>query len=497
MSLERMNFIGGQYRESHAKGRIQVFNPASDQLVCSVPDSNKNDVDIAVSSALKALPEWKATPAISRARILFRFRELLEKHSLEITTRLSNEHGKTREDSAAELARAIDVVEFACGVPELLKGEHSRNAAKGIDCWSIMQPVGVCVGITPFNFPAMVPLWMIPIALACGNTFVLKPSEKDPSAPALYPELLKEAGLPDGVLNLVHGSADTVNHLLEHPDVHAVSFVGSSSVAESIYQKASAHGKRVQALGGAKNHALVLEDADLDLAAEQLTGAAYGSAGERCMAISVVVAIGKKTGDQLVEKLARKIENLTVGSWQSSPDFGPLITQQHYSNVVSLIEKGIEEGADLCVDGRNKEFPCGSFIGPSLFDSVTETMSIYQQEIFGPVLCVVRVESYEEALRLVNQHSYGNGAAIYTRSGAIANHFCEQCEAGMVGVNVPIPVPVAWHCFGGWKNSMFGPLNMHGPDGVRFFTKMKTVTSRWPESLSGQLQETLNIPVTR
>ncbi|MGI9282520.1 MAG: CoA-acylating methylmalonate-semialdehyde dehydrogenase [Endozoicomonas sp.] len=494
MSVSRQNFVGGVGRDSAGGRIIKVFNPATEDETCRVPDSSWEDVDLAVKSAEKALPGWSEVPPVSRSRVLMRFRELLEKNRSEISGLISQEHGKTREDASAELSRAIDVLEFACGIPQLLKGEHSHHAASSIDCWSMMLPVGVCAGITPFNFPAMVPLWMISIALACGNTFILKPSEKDPSAPSLFPELLQDAGLPDGVFNLVHGSADSVNAILDHPGIGAVSFVGSTPVAKHVYERGSAAGKRVQALGGAKNHAVVLPDADLDLVADQLAGAAYGSAGERCMAISVVVAVGDEVGDQLADRLSAHARHLKVGAFDTQPDLGPLISMEHREKVLGLVDLGVKEGARLLVDGREAFFEKGSFLAPCLFDAVEPDMAIYQQEIFGPVLCIVRVSDYQQALDLIASNPYGNGSAIFTGSGKLARHFCEHADTGMVGVNVPIPVPVAWHCFGGIKQSLFGPLHMHGPDGVRFFTRMRTVTARWPENLTGQREANLNIP---
>ena len=491
MSQLLPNYISGASCDSSSDISIPVVNPATEQELCCIPDSDATDVNLAVISAKKALPDWKTTPPVVRARILFRFRDQLEKYQKDLAGIISREHGKTRDDAMAEISRALDVIEFACGIPQLLKGEHSRSVGKGIDCWSEMHPVGVCAGITPFNFPAMVPLWMFPIAIGCGNTFILKPSEQDPSAPAMFPEMLHKAGLPDGVFNLLHGSASTVGSLLTHPDINAISFVGSTSVAEHIHQVGSESGKRVQALGGAKNHAVVMPDADLDLTAEQLTGAAYGSAGERCMAISVVVAVGDKTADALVSRLSEKVQQLTIGPGDAHPDMGPLISLPHLQRVLRLIESGIKEGAGLKVDGRNHSQDKGWFLGASLFDHVTSEMQIYRNEIFGPVLCVMRVSSYDEAINLIHQHEYGNGSAIFTGCGKTARQFCEDSETGMVGINVPIPVPAAWHCFGGWKRSLFGPLHMHGPDGVRFFTRMKTITARWPFDLA---ESTMNMP---
>ena len=492
MSQLLPNYIDGQCLDSASEEVIPIINPATEEELCLIPDSDAIDVGLAVNAAKKALPEWRQIPPVARARILFRFRDQLEKHQKELAAVISREHGKTVDDALAEISRALDVVEFACGIPRLLKGEHSQNVGRGVNSWSEMHPVGVCAGITPFNFPAMVPLWMFPIAIGCGNTFILKPSEQDPSAPAMFPEMLQKAGLPDGVFNILHGSANTVNGLLKHPDIRAISFVGSTRIAEHIYRTGSESGKRIQALGGAKNHAVVMADADLDLAVDQLVGAAYGSAGERCMAISVVVTVGEKTADALVAKLAERVSKLTIGSGDRNPDMGPLISKGHRERVLKLIESGLEDGAILRVDGRHHGMDKGWFLGGCLFDHVLPGMQIYQNEIFGPVLCVVRVSSYGEAISLVHQHEYGNGSAIFTGCGKTARQFCEDSETGMVGVNVPIPVPAAWHCFGGWKRSLFGPLHMHGPDGVRFFTRMKTITARWPFDLPGQ---NMNMPI--
>ncbi len=486
MSTLLQNHIGGKLVKSTSIRQIEIIDPATESYRCSIPASNGNDVDKAVIAAQQALEGWRHTPPIARARILFRFRDLLEQQKKTLADLISKEHGKTHEDAMAELSRAMDVLEFACGIPQLLKGEHSRNSSLQVDTWSLMQPVGVCAGITPFNFPAMVPLWMFPIALGCGNTFILKPSEKDPSAPSMFPELLHDAGLPDGVFNLIHGDSEAVDCLLKHAGVNAVSFVGSTPVAEHVYKIASGTGKRVQALGGAKNHAIVMPDADLDEVAGQVTGAAFGSTGERCMAISVVVTVGDDTGSKLVERLSSRISKLSTGAYHEKPDMGPLINRQQKERVLSLIESGINEGASLIVDGRVTSNKNGWFVGGCLFDHVTPDMQIYQKEIFGPVLCVVRAENYQEALKISNSPQYGNGSAIFTRCGKTAQHFCEQSETGMVGINVPIPVPVAWHCFGGWKRSLFGPLHMHGPDGVRFYTRMKTITARWPQHTKDQ-----------
>jgi len=463
-----------------------VWDPGRGVEQARVPLADANVVDLAVGSAKHALPGWADTPPLRRARVLFRFKELLEAHADELARIIVAEHGKVLEDAKGELTRGIEVVEFACGIPHLLKGEYSEQVGTDVDSWSMRQPVGVCAGITPFNFPMMVPMWMFPVAIACGNTFVLKPSERDPSASVRVAELLIEAGLPPGVFNVVHGDRETVDALLRHPDVGAVSFVGSTPIARSIYSIASEGGKRVQALGGAKNHAVVMPDADLDQTVAALTGAAYGSAGERCMAISVAVAVGS-IADELVARLAEKARGLTVGIG-SDPDseMGPLVTREHRDRVASYLERGTVEGATLVVDGR--EAPAASkdgfFLGASLFDHVQPKMSIYQDEIFGPVLCVIRVPDFDAALALIHANRYGNGVAIFTQSGRAAREFTRRVQVGMVGVNVPIPVPMAYHSFGGWKESLFGDHAVHGPDGVHFYTRMKTVTSRWPVGTS-------------
>jgi malonate-semialdehyde dehydrogenase (acetylating)/methylmalonate-semialdehyde dehydrogenase len=429
--------------------------------------------------AAAALTAWAATPPLQRARVLFRFKELIEQHRDELAALITAEHGKVLADARGEVTRGLEVVEFACGIPHLLKGEFSENVGSGVDSWSLRQAVGVCVGITPFNFPAMVPLWMFPIAIACGNTFILKPSEKDPSCPLRLAELFTEAGLPPGVFNVLNGDREAVDALLTHPQVSAVSFVGSTPVAMHVYRTAAEHGKRVQALGGAKNHMVVLPDADVELAANALMGAAYGSAGERCMAISVAVAVGA-AGDRLVKALQPKLAALTIGPGTTDVDMGPLVTSEHRERVRGYIDAGVSEGATLVVDGRPRTIAGeGFFLGPSLFDHVTPSMRIYREEIFGPVLVVVRAGSFAEALQLVSAHEFGNGTSIFTRDGRAAREFASQVAAGMVGINVPIPVPMAFHSFGGWKRSLFGDLNVHGPDGVRFYTRLKTVTARW------------------
>jgi malonate-semialdehyde dehydrogenase (acetylating)/methylmalonate-semialdehyde dehydrogenase len=445
--------------------------------------ADATDVARAVQAAQDAAGGWRATTPLRRARILTRFRELLERDQENLAALITEEHGKVLSDARGSVQRGIEVVEFACGAPHLLKGEHSGGVARDVDAYSRLQPLGVCVGITPFNFPAMVPLWMFPMALACGNTFVLKPSEKVPSASMRMAELLAQAGLPAGVFNVVHGDREAVDALLVHPGVSAVSFVGSTPVAQHVYRTASAAGKRVQALGGAKNHAVVLPDADLEFAADAVTGAAFGSAGERCMAISVVVAVGD-AGDRLVARLSEKARGLRIGPGTvETSEMGPLVSQLHRDRVRGYVDKGVGEGAELVVDGRSlvvRGHENGFFLGPSIFDRATAGMSIYQDEIFGPVLVVMRAATLDEALALVNQNPYGNGCAIFTRSGAAARKFEEQVEVGMVGINVPIPVPMAFFSFGGWKASLFGDLHVHGMESVSFYTRTKAVTSRWP-----------------
>ncbi|MDF2153527.1 CoA-acylating methylmalonate-semialdehyde dehydrogenase [Vibrio sp. CAU 1672] len=481
------NYINGQTVASHSGRVASVFNPATGQQIKQVVLSSAAEVAEAVSIADKAFVTWSKTTPLKRARVMFRFKALLEQHMDELARMISVEHGKVYSDAVGEVTRGLEVVEFACGIPHLQKGEHSANAGTGVDSHSLMQPLGVCVGITPFNFPAMVPMWMFPIALATGNTFVLKPSEKDPSVAIRLAELLKQAGLPDGVFNVVNGDKEAVDALLTHPQVEAVSFVGSTPIAEYIYATASNHGKRCQALGGAKNHCVLMPDADLEMAANAIMGAAYGAAGERCMALSVVVAVGNVVADKLIDLLSAKIARMRVGPGLAEGpenDMGPVISAQHKQNICDYISSGEAQGAKLLVDGRdftvsgNEE---GYFVGPTLLDNVAPNMTVYQEEIFGPVLSLVRVDHYDKALELINQHQYGNGTAIFTQDGETARQFGEEVQAGMVGVNVPIPVPMAFHSFGGWKRSIFGPLNVHGTDGVRFYTKMKTITSRWPE----------------
>ena len=480
------HYIGGKTANGRSRRFGEVFNPATGEQAAQVAFAGADEVDAAVAAAAQAFAPWAAMPPVRRARVLFKFKDLVEQNLDELARRVTAEHGKTFSDAKGSVARGLEVVEFACGIPHLLKGEYSDSVGTGVDSWSLRQPLGVCAGITPFNFPAMVPMWMFPVAIAVGNTFVLKPSEKDPSCGALMAELLAEAGLPAGVFNVIHGDAVAVDALLTHPGVDAVSFVGSTTVAEHVYTTAAAQGKRVQALGGAKNHMVVMPDADLDQAADALMGAAFGSAGERCMAVSVAVTVGD-AGDKLVERLGPRIAALNVGpGMDPDSDMGPLVTKAHFERVKGYIDLGVEEGAELAVDGRGlslQGYDGGYYLGGSLFDRVSPDMRIYKEEIFGPVLSLVREDSFDAALAVVNGHEYGNGAAIFTRDGAAAREFTQSVEAGMVGVNVPIPVPMAFHSFGGWKRSLFGGHYMHGPDGVQFYTKMKTVTSRWPAGL--------------
>ena len=479
------HLIGGQ--NSIGSGRTQpIYNPATGAISREVALASNATVEQAIASAQEAYPAWRDTPPIKRARIMFRLKELLEQHADDICALITDEHGKVLNDAMGELQRGIENIEYACGAPELLKGEHSRNVGPAIDSWSEFQPLGVVAGITPFNFPAMVPLWMWPIAVVCGNTFVLKPSERNPSAVMYIAELAQQAGLPPGVLNVVNGDKEAVDALLGSERVKAVSFVGSTPIAEYIYATGNANGKRVQALGGAKNHAIVMPDADMDNAVSALLGAAYGSCGERCMAISVAVTVGDEVADKLVAKLSEQIRNMKVGpGTDNDNDMGPLVTRQHMDKVSGYVDRGVEEGAELVVDGRDIEvqgYSNGYFLGPCLFDRVAPGMSIYEDEIFGPVLCVVRANSMEEAMQLINDHEYGNGTCIFTRDGEAARYFSDHIEVGMVGINVPLPVPVAYHSFGGWKRSLFGDLHAYGPDAVRFYTKRKTITQRWPSS---------------
>jgi len=483
------HFVNG---EDLADGNrpLPVTNPATGQVIRRVAMASASTVTRAVEAAQAAFPTWRDTPPARRARIMFRFKQLLEEHADEIAAAITEEHGKVFDDAMGEFGRGVEVVDYACGIPELLKGEYSRNVGPGIDSWSDFQPLGVVAGITPFNFPAMVPMWMFPMAIACGNTFVLKPSEKDPTVPLILARLLREAGLPDGVFNVVNGDKEAVDTLLADDRVQAISFVGSTPIAEYIYTTGTANGKRIQALGGAKNHAVIMPDADLDNAVSALMGAAFGSCGERCMAISVAVCVGDDTADTVVAKLEGEIARLRVGAGTDvGNNMGPLVTQDHLEKVRSYVDLGVEEGAELVCDGRSlvvDGFENGYFLGPCLFDRVTTDMRIYREEIFGPVLCVVRAESEEQAMQMIDDHEYGNGTCIFTRDGEAARYFADRIKVGMVGINVPLPVPVAYHSFGGWKRSLFGDLYAYGPDSVRFYTRRKTITQRWP---SGGVRE--------
>ncbi|MFK8254019.1 CoA-acylating methylmalonate-semialdehyde dehydrogenase [Ancylobacter terrae] len=480
------HFINGK-TVTPAGGRLApVFDPSTGATATEVALASAATVGEAVAAAAKALPAWAETPPLTRARIMFKFKALLDRDIDALASAITREHGKTFEDAKGEVTRGIEVVEFACGIPHLLRGDFTEQVARGVDVFSARHPVGVCAGITPFNFPAMVPMWMFPVAIACGNTFVLKPSEKDPTPSLMLAELLAEAGLPAGVFNVVQGDKEAVDTLLTHPDVAAVSFVGSTAIGEYVYRTACAHGKRAQALCGAKNHLVVMPDADLDKTVDALMGAGYGSAGERCMAVSVAVAVGG-VGDALLDRLVPKVRALKVGpGMDPDSEMGPLVTKEHLAKVRGYIDDGVAAGAKLVVDGRGLKlqgYENGYFLGGTLFDDVTPDMKIYKEEIFGPVLSVVRVDRYDEALKLVNDHEYGNGAAIFTRDGDAARAFDRDAKAGMIGINVPIPVPVAFHSFGGWKRSIFGDRNVYGMEGVGFYTKMKTTTARWPTGI--------------
>ena len=468
--------------------RADIFNPSTGEVSKQVALADRATMQQAIDSAKSAFPAWRKTPPAKRAQVMFRFKQLLEDHEATIAKLISEEHGKTLEDAVGELKRGIENVEFACGAPQILKGEYSRNVGPNIDAWSDLQAIGVVAGITPFNFPAMVPLWMYPLAIVCGNCFILKPSERDPSSTLYIAQLLQEAGLPKGVLNVVHGDKEAVDALIEAPEVKALSFVGSTPIAEYIYSEGTKRGKRVQALGGAKNHAVLMPDADLDNAVSALMGAAYGSCGERCMAISVAVCVGDQIADALIEKLTPQIKALKIGAGTSCGlDMGPLVTAAARDKVKGYIDAGVAQGANLVVDGRDLVVSgneTGYFVGGTLFDNVTPEMTIYTDEIFGPVLCIVRVGSLEQAMQLINEHEYGNGTCIFTRDGEAAHLFVDEIEVGMVGVNVPLPVPVSYHSFGGWKRSLFGDLHAYGPDGVRFYTRKKAVTQRWPQRAS-------------
>jgi malonate-semialdehyde dehydrogenase (acetylating)/methylmalonate-semialdehyde dehydrogenase len=481
------HFIAGAHVAGTSGAFGDVFDPNTGEVQARVPLADRGEVEAAIANAAEAQPAWAAFNPQKRARVLMKFLELIARETNSLARLLSSEHGKTIPDARGDIQRGVEVIEFACGIPHLLKGEFSDSAGTGIDVYSMRQPLGVVAAITPFNFPAMIPLWKIGPALACGNAVILKPSERNPSVPLRIAELFIEAGLPPGVLNVVNGGKDAVDTLLTDPRIKAVGFVGSTPIAQYIYATAAAHGKRAQCFGGAKNHAIIMPDADLDQAVDALVGAAYGSAGERCMALSVAVPVGKRTADALVEKLMPRVEGLRVGlSTDERADYGPLVTKEALQRVRNYIDVGVNEGATLVVDGRDfrmQGHENGYFIGGSLFDHVTPDMRIYKEEIFGPVLTVVRADTYEDALRLPNEHEYGNGVAIFTRDGDAARDFASRVQVGMVGVNVPIPVPIAYHTFGGWKASGFGDLNQHGPDSIRFYTKTKTVTSRWPSGV--------------
>ena len=476
------HYIGGRHQAGKGS-TVSSYNPATGDVIGAVALADAKEVDLAVQSALAAFPAWSQTPPLKRARVMFRFKELLERDMDKLAAAITREHGKVVSDAKGELVRGLEVVEYACGIPELLKGDYTEQIANGIDAWTMRQALGVCVGITPFNFPAMVPMWMFPMAIACGNTFVLKPSERDPSTALLLAELLTEAGLPDGVFNVVQGDKGAVDALLDHKDVRAISFVGSTPIAEYIYARGTSQGKRVQALGGAKNHMIVMPDADMDKTVDALMGAGYGAAGERCMAISVVVAVGDATANTLVEKLAPKVRALRIGDGMDDTiEMGPVVTSQHRDKITGYIDDGVAAGAELVVDGRGLQVAgCeqGFFLGGTLFDRVTPSMRIYKEEIFGPVLCVVRVADFASALALVDSHEYGNGTAIFTRDGHVAREFAHRVQVGMIGINVPIPVPMAFHSFGGWKKSLMGDHHAHGPEAVRFYTRQKAVTQRW------------------
>ncbi len=486
---ELTHFIGGKQVRGENGGRFgDVFNPTTGALAAKVPLASKAEVERAIAVAKEAFAGWSETSPLTRARVMFRFKELIERHMDELALLIASEHGKVLSDAKGSIQRGLEVVEFACGIPHLMKGEFSDNISAGMDLYSIRQPLGVCAGITPFNFPAMVPMWMFPMAIACGNTFILKPSEKDPSCPLRLAELMLEAGAPPGVLNVLNGDKEAVDTLLTDPRVAAVSFVGSTPIAKYVFATGSVNGKRVQALGGAKNHMVVMPDADIEVAAEALMGAAYGSAGERCMAISVAVPVTDRTASELIEAMAPRIKALKIGpSTDHASEMGPLVTREHRDKVKSYVDLGVKEGASLVVDGRGfkvAEQPDGFFLGGSLFDKVRPEMRIYKEEIFGPVLSVVRAKNFEEALALPSDHEYGNGVAIFTRNGDVARNFTHKVNCGMVGINVPIPVPLSFHSFGGWKHSIFGDMNQHGPEGVRFYTRIKTVTSRWREGVN-------------
>ncbi|PWV73786.1 CoA-acylating methylmalonate-semialdehyde dehydrogenase [Halomonas sp. A11-A] len=487
-----LHYINGQMNAGESGQSKEVFNPATGQVTGRVALASRADVDTAVAAAAAAFPAWADTPPIRRARVMFKFLELLNAHKDELAEAITREHGKVFTDAQGEVARGIDIVEFACGIPQLLKGDYTEQVSTGIDNWTVRQPLGVVAGITPFNFPAMVPMWMFPVAIAAGNSFILKPSPLDPSASLLIADLLKQAGLPDGVFNVVQGDKESVEALIDHPEVRALSFVGSTPIANLIYERGARHGKRVQALGGAKNHMVVMPDADLDKAVDALVGAAYGSAGERCMAISVAVLVGD-VADQVVPRLAERARALKVkDGMQLDAEMGPIVTRQAHERITGYIAKGVEEGAELVVDGRDFDASTtgegceqGFWMGGTLFDHVTPEMTIYREEIFGPVLACVRVPDIATAIQLINDHEFGNGVSCFTESGSVAREFGRRIQVGMVGINVPIPVPMAWHGFGGWKRSLFGDTHAYGEEGVRFYTKQKSIMQRWSDSIRG------------
>ena len=483
------HFINGKKFLGNSKRTSKIYNPATGEQSAEVKLASTLEVNQAVESAKKAFESWSNRPPLQRARVMFKFKELIEKNSDELTKIIVSEHGKVYDDAKGSLMRGLEVVEFACGIPQMLKGEFTENVGTNVDSWSIRQPLGVCAGITPFNFPAMVPMWMYPVAIACGNTFILKPSEKDPSCPMRLGELAIEAGMPAGVLNIVNGDKEAVDTLLESKNIQAISFVGSTPIAEYVYHTGTKNNKRVQALGGAKNHMVVMPDADVKKTTDAIIGSAFGSAGERCMAISVAVCVGEKTAKNLKTKLLEETAKLNVGPYtDEKSDFGPLNNKAHYEKVLGYIDIGEKEGAKLLSDGRDMKlqgYENGYFVGPTIFENVKPNMRIYKEEIFGPVLSMMTTETYEDALKLVNDHELGNGAAVFTKSGNIAKHFTENAKIGMIGVNVPIPVPVAYHSFGGWKRSLFGDHSMHGPEGIRFYTRLKTATVTWVEDNAG------------
>jgi malonate-semialdehyde dehydrogenase (acetylating)/methylmalonate-semialdehyde dehydrogenase len=489
------HYINGKVTPGTSGRRGDIYNPAIGEVVRQVDLATVEEVQAAVDAAQAAFPGWAAQPPLRRARVMFRLKDLLERHMDELAAMLTEEHGKTVADSKGSITRGIEVVEFACGIPHMLKGEFTENVGAEVDSYSMRQPLGVVAGITPFNFPAMIPLWMAPMALACGNTFILKPSEKDPSFSMRLADLFKEAGVPDGAFNVIQGDAVAVNAILENPGIAAVSFVGATKTAEHIFRTGTHHGKRVQALGGAKNHMIIMPDADMEQVTDAVMGAAYGSAGERCMAISVAVAVGDQVADDLIDRLSPRVQALKIGPGNDpETEMGPLVTREHFDKVMGYLDAGVKEGAELALDGRGltlQGYENGYFMGGSIFDKVTPEMSIYKEEIFGPVLSVVRAPDYGQAIDMVSSHEYGNGTAIFTRDGDAARHFASNVDTGMVGINVPIPVPMAFHSFGGWKRSLFGDHHMHGPEGVRFYTKQKMITSRWPGGIRAGAEYTI------